>query len=100
MIRNLAWFRSLSWHDFLNGAVLDEIEAVFNECDALREKLAVADEMFNRQADGFETENRALRKEVNELRAKLGCDRKYVEWDDNGPRGGCPVSGGIDANNI
>ncbi len=35
----------------------------------------------------------ALRREVNQLRAQLGWGRKYVEYDENRPRGGCPISG-------
>lgn len=42
----------------------------------------------------LEKENSVLRREINALRAKLGMGRKYVEWDDNKPTGGCPVSGG------
>ena len=43
--------------------------------------------------ESLEKENSALCREVNQLRARLGEGRKYVEWTDK-PRGGCPVSGG------
>jgi regulator of replication initiation timing len=39
-------------------------------------------------------ENFALRKEVNSLRAQMGMGRKYLEWNEGKPQGGCPTSGG------
>lgn len=37
---------------------------------------------FPKYVESLEKENRALRAEVNGLRAKLGMGRKYVEWGD------------------
>lgn len=47
-----------------------------------------------RQVQCVEKENVSLRMEVNALRAQLGMGRKYVEWNEDKTRGGCPVSGG------
>jgi hypothetical protein len=44
--------------------------------------------------DVVKRENTTLRHEVNSLRSQLGWGRKYVEWDNDKPKGGCPVSGG------
>jgi hypothetical protein len=41
-MRDLNWFRSLSRRDFENGAVLDEIERVFEERDRFRELWRIA----------------------------------------------------------
>ena len=48
---------------------------------------------YTRKIRELETEHAALRKEVNGLRAQLGMDRKYVEWDENKPGRSCPTSG-------
>ena len=37
--RDVKWFDSLKDRDFANGAVIDEIHAVFKERDALQEKV-------------------------------------------------------------
>ena len=41
-MRDLSWFRSLTKRDFDNGAVCDEIEAVFEEVEKLRRQAAFA----------------------------------------------------------
>jgi regulator of replication initiation timing len=64
--------------------------------DADANIVAVCDTVVNAVNIAFDIrsmhrENTALRKEVNTLRAQLGMERKYVEWEYDQKSGGCPT---------
>jgi len=76
---------------------LDDVRKThINGCDRMVAGFEVLTEHYRRAMDENESlaiKNVNLRKEVNALRAQLGIDRKYVEWIENKPTGGCPTSG-------